>query len=128
MANILIIEDMQPIREAIAIGLEKEGHTVLQATDGKKGLALALAEHPDLLLIDIIMPEMNGDELVRTIREDSWGKTVPIMMLTNVGDSDQIAAVQKYDVVDYMVKSNWELDKVIANIQRKLQQTAEPAA
>lgn len=117
---------MQPIREAIAVALEKEGHTVLQAPDGKKGLALALSEHPDLLLIDIIMPEMNGEELVRAVREDDWGKNASIMMLTNVGDADQIAAVQKYGVVDYMVKSNWELEKVVANIQRKLQQTAEP--
>ncbi len=117
---------MQPIREAIAVALEKEGHTILQATDGKRGLALALAEHPDLLLIDIIMPEMNGEELVRAVREDDWGKNASIMMLTNVGDADQIAAVQKYGVVDYMVKSNWELEKVVANIQRKLQQTAEP--
>lgn len=123
-SKILVIEDMAQIRQAITAALAKSGFNVLQASDGKEGLETALAEKPDLLLVDIIIPEIDGIELVRRVREDEvWGKKVPIMMLTNVEDSDKIVTVQKYQVYDYLVKSNWELDDVVEHIKNRLRVT-----
>ena len=120
METILVVEDMDPIRQAITAALAKAGYNVLQASNGTEGLELALAEHPDLLLVDIIMPGIDGLELVERLRQDEWGKNALVVMLTNVEDSDKIVAVQKYHVYDYLVKSNWELDDVVNHIKGKL--------
>lgn len=120
METILVVEDMDPIRQAITAALAKAGYNVLQASNGTEGLELALVEHPDLLLVDIIMPGIDGLELVEKLRQDEWGKNALVVMLTNVEDSDKIVAVQKYHVYDYLVKSNWELDDVVHHIKGKI--------
>jgi CheY-like chemotaxis protein len=120
MAKIVVVEDMEPIRTALVVALQKRGHIVFPASNGKEGLQLILNKHPDLALIDIVMPEMSGEELVKQLRADAWGKELPIMVLTNIGDSDQIDALQELGVYDYMIKSNWELERVVENIERKL--------
>ena len=125
METILVIEDMDPIRQAITAALAKAGFNVLQASNGKEGLKVALEEHPDILLVDIIMPGLDGIDMVGKLREDDWGKDAPVVMLTNVEDSDKIVAVQKYHVYDYLVKSNWELDDVVQHIKGKLEAIAE---
>ena len=120
METILVVEDMDPIRQAITAALAKAGYNVLQASNGNEGLELAINEHPDLLLVDIIMPGIDGLELVERLRQDEWGQNALVVMLTNVEDSDKIVAVQKYHVYDYRVKSNWELDDVVKHIKGKL--------
>ncbi|MCA9390181.1 response regulator [candidate division WWE3 bacterium] len=125
MPKILVVEDMEAIRQAITAALAKAGYNVLQAKDGAEGLEIAFLEHPELILVDIIMPEVDGIEMVKRLRDDDWGKTASVMMLTNVEDSDKIVAVQKYHVYDYLVKSNWELDDVVEHIKNKLKAATE---
>ena len=120
--RILVIEDEQLTRQALVDELASEGFEVLQATNGEEGLNTALKEHPDLVLLDIVMPKMDGISVMSKLREDSWGKDVPIIMLT-VLDSDD-AILQK--IVEnkpayYLIKKNeLHAEEIVAKVKEKL--------
>ena len=94
-------------------------YETLEAKNGREGIEIALSKHPDLILLDIIMPEMGGIATLEKIREDSWGKNVPIIILTNL-------SVSKEQLVDgkitnkpsyYLIKSNWKLHDIVKKIE-----------
>src|SRR5260221_3164675 len=80
--KILVIEDEAPMREAIGDTLTENHFVLLTADNGKDGLEIALREHPDLILLDIFMPKMDGLSLLETLRNDAWGHDVPVIILT----------------------------------------------
>ena len=82
--TILIIEDEKSLREAMVDILELKNFNSLSSRNGREGLALAFKEHPDLILLDLIMPEMDGMTALEKIRADAWGAKVPIIILTNL--------------------------------------------
>ena len=81
--KILIVEDEKETRESLMMVFKKEDIHSLGASTGKEAVEIALAERPDLILLDIIMPGMHGIEVINKLREDRWGKEVPIIILTN---------------------------------------------
>ncbi len=118
--TILIVEDDPALRTPLSEQLTGEGFNVLQAGDGEAGLASALEHHPDLILLDIIMPKMNGLVLLEKLRQDPWGKNVQVMMLTNFSDPGNIAQAVQSEVFEYIIKSNSSLDEITAKIKAKL--------
>jgi len=117
---ILVVEDEVQILTALSDNLEFEGFTVLRATNGVEGLNTALKEHPDLILLDIMMPQMNGLTMLEKLRSDDWGKAVPVIILTNFGDNEKVAEALGDDVSDYFIKSDIKLEEVIAKVKQKL--------
>src|SRR3989304_9443406 len=87
--TILIIEDEKSLRDAIVDILRLKNFLSLEAKNGREGVELALSKHPDLILLDIIMPEMDGITALKKIREDAWGKKVPIIILTNLSATNE---------------------------------------
>ena len=83
--KILVVDDNLDSRELIHLHLSTEGYTVVTASNGQEGLYLASAEHPDLIITDINMPELDGIQLVRQLREQPEFETVPILVLTAFG-------------------------------------------
>ncbi|MFY9611781.1 MAG: response regulator [Blastocatellia bacterium] len=83
--KILVVEDNLDTRELIHLHLTTEGYTVVTASNGQEGLYLATAEHPDLIITDISMPELDGLELVRQLRTQSAFATLPILVMTSFG-------------------------------------------
>jgi DNA-binding response OmpR family regulator len=118
--KILVVEDETPLLHALEKKLTHEGFTVFTAKDGNEGLALALSNHPDLLLVDIVMPHMDGLTMIRQLRKDSWGKDAAILLLTNLSDLEKIAVAQEYKVYDYLVKSDWRLDDIAKKVKTRL--------
>jgi two-component system response regulator MprA len=118
--RVLIVEDDAALRLALSDKLRREDFSVLVATDGEKGLKSALKDKPDLILLDIIMPKMNGVDVLRKLREDSWGETVPVLLLTNDSNPEHMHATLKVDAADYLVKSDWTLDAVVLKIKETL--------
>jgi DNA-binding response OmpR family regulator len=118
--KILIAEDEGAMLEALVSKFEKSGFEVISAQDGEEGLVKALKEKPDILMLDIIMPKINGLELVKKIREDKWGTHVPIVLLTNLSDAYNISEAGKYGVYDFLVKTDWRLDDIVKLIKEKL--------
>ena len=117
---ILVVEDEVQILTALSDNLEFEGFTVLRATNGVEGLNTALKEHPDLILLDIMMPQMNGLTMLEKLRSDDWGRAVPVIILTNFGDNEKVAEALGDDVSDYFIKSDIKLEEVIAKVKQKL--------
>lgn len=118
--TILIVEDEMAMAKALSQKLKNVGFDVLTAYDGEEGLATATKMRPDLLMLDIIMPKMDGMSLLKKIREDErWGKTVPIIMLTNLSDADNVSEAAKHEVYDFLVKTDWRLEDVVDLVKKK---------
>lgn len=104
--KILTVDDDKLLRESLSAMLRSAGHQVYEAADGQQGLAMALAEHPDLIISDIRMPELDGMSMVERIREDEWGKQVPVIILTNDETTDAINEALQSGVTVYLSKTN----------------------
>jgi len=119
MKKILVIEDEPILSKALGDNLAQEGFEVLRALDGEEGLNLALSEHPDLILLDILLPKMDGLTLLDKIREDSWGKSVPVIILSNLSGPAYVAEAIE-NVNEYLVKVDWKIEDIIKKIKERL--------
>ncbi|HWY80148.1 MAG TPA: response regulator [Candidatus Sulfotelmatobacter sp.] len=117
--KILVIEDEPPMQEAIVATLQQHKFIVITADNGKDGLALAMSDHPDLILLDIFMPKMDGLSVLETLRSDSWGSDVPIVILTNLNpDTDKtIHAIMDHKPAFYLIKSNVTLEGIVSRVK-----------
>jgi DNA-binding response OmpR family regulator len=118
--TILVVDDESSLRKAMSDKLNFAGFSVLEAKDGVEGMEIALSKHPDLILLDILMPKMDGISMLKTLREDSWGKTVPVIILTNVSDYSQLEEALKLGISEYMVKAEWSLKDVVLRVDTVL--------
>lgn len=117
--TILIVEDEESFRDIIVTALRSKKFITLQAKDGREGVELALSKHPDLILLDLLMPVMDGMSAFKKIREDIWGANVPVIVFTNQNATDE-NLVQ--DMVNckpfyYLIKSSWKIYDVIKKIE-----------
>lgn len=120
MKKILVIEDDSALSLILIDNLTKEGFDIIQARDGEEGLASALSVKPDLILLDIILPKMDGLTMLGKLRQDSWGKNVPVIVLSNLSDPLDIAKAAIDGVHEYLVKVDWEIKDVVKKIREKL--------
>ena len=118
--TILIVEDEKTLFEALSVKLEEAGYKIVEAKDGKEGLEIALKIKPDLLLVDILMPIMDGITMINKLKEDEWGKNVPMIILTNFSDEEKMRQAELAGVHDYMVKSDWKLSDLVDKVNEKL--------
>lgn len=118
--KILIVEDDISSLEILVDKFTREAFNVLQAKNGIEGLEVALKEHPDLILLDIIMPKMDGISMIKELQEDEWGKDVPIIILTNLSDGEKVAEALERGVQDFLVKSDWNLSDVVKRVKERL--------
>lgn len=118
--KVLIAEDEKDLREALFTVLAAEGYEVLTAEDGEAALKTALSEHPDLILLDLIMPQMDGRDVLKALSEDEWGKTTKVIILTAIEDLDTVSTMIENGSFDYMVKSDWKLEDIVKKVNEKL--------
>ncbi len=117
---VLIIEDEQAIVDILKFNLEKEGYSVLYATDGQTGLELALSENPDLILLDVMLPRMDGFEICKKVREKS---STPIIMLTaREEEVDKVLGLE-LGADDYMTKP-FSIRELTARVKANLRRTS----
>lgn len=114
--KILVIEDERALRKALWTKLTHQGFTIVEAPNGAIGLEMATTMHPDIILLDIIMPHMDGITMLRKLREDPWGKTVPVIILTNLSDGQDAPSLK----ADYLIKTDWTLEDVTQKIMKAL--------
>jgi len=119
--KILVIEDDEPLRTALVEQFALDGYETLQAEDGQQGLALALAERPDLIVLDIVMPVMTGTEMAAELRKDEWGKDAKIIVLTNLkSEMKEMNEIVDHGNPTYLVKANTTLSTVLEEAKRIL--------
>ena len=118
--KILIVEDDKVLLNLMRDQLSAQGYEVLGASNGQDGLDLALKTHPDLILVDVVMPVMSGMEMTERLREDEWGKDVDIVVLTNLVSGKNIAEFLEKGAYDYLMKSDWSMEDLIKIVEKKL--------
>lgn len=118
--KILVIEDNKDLSTLLSDALKEGGFEVVNAFDGNEGLKMALEDHPDFILLDIILPKMDGLIMLKKLRQDERGKNVPVMILTNLSDTDKISSAMQDEVYDFLVKDNWKLQDVVKKIKNRL--------
>lgn len=123
MKKILIAEDEAILRGVLVDMIKQSGFLTLEAGDGQEGLGKALSEHPDLILLNILMPKMDGMTMLKKLREDEWGKSVPVVILTNVEPDDKaLEEIVEYKASYYFIKTKISLEKIIDKIRGLLQE------
>ena len=122
MNKILVIDDDTAINELIKINLEIQGYEVFSATDGIKGFALCKQELPDLVILDVMMPDVDGFTVAKYIRENEATKEIPILMLTALGQLDDKVKGFDIGVDDYLVKP-FELEELKVRVRALLKRT-----
>jgi DNA-binding response OmpR family regulator len=118
--KILIIEDESSTRKAMLEKFEREGFDALIASDGIRGLDQALESRPDIILLDIIMPNMDGITMLKKLREsDGWGKQVPVILLTNLSSDDdgRKKEIEELEPIYYFVKTDWKLADIVEKVK-----------
>lgn len=118
--KIAIIEDDQTISQMYRFKFEAEGYEVETAENGKLGLELAEKMKPDIILLDLMMPQMNGDEMLAKMRKTSWGKDIKVVILTNMGEQEIPEPVAKLNVSAVILKANMTPRQVAELVQKQL--------
>lgn len=106
MAKIAIIEDDLAIAQMYRIKFEAEGFEVEVAENGRLGLDLCEQMHPDMVLLDLMMPQMNGDEVLTQMRMTNWGKDTKVIILTNMGEQEAPPSLKSLGVTAFIVKAD----------------------
>ena len=120
MTKIAIIEDDQAISQMYRIKFEAEGYKVETAGNGKLGLKLAEEMQPDIILLDLMMPEMNGDEMLTLLRQTSWGKDIKVIILTNMGEQEAPESLRALGARKFIVKAEMTPRQVAEMVKAEL--------
>ena len=115
-ARILLAEDDRILRKAGEVSLRKKGYDVIAAVDGADALAKAIEQPPDLILLDVMMPKMNGFDVLSALKGDPNVSHIPVIMLTNLEQATDIKRAADGGAHSYLVKSNMNLDELAARI------------
>jgi PleD family two-component response regulator len=118
--KLLVADDEQFISTAYGDGLGRAGFTVVVAHDGEEALDKITAEMPDLVLLDLIMPKLNGFEVLKKVKADDSLKSIPVVILSNLSQDTDEAEVKKLGAADFIVKSNISLQDLIAKVNQLL--------
>ena len=104
--KVLVVEDDKFLRDLMVQKIAKEGFSVIEAVDGEEGFKLAVENRPHIVLLDLILPEMNGFEVLQKIREDENIGKVPVVILSNLGQKDDLDKGMKLGATDYLIKAH----------------------
>lgn len=117
MKKILIIEDDKFLRELISQKILKEGYEIAEAVDGESGLNSAKSEKPELILLDLILPGIDGFEVLARIKSDPEISQIPVIILSNLGQKDDIEKGLKMGAIDFLIKAHFTPAEIIEKIK-----------
>ena len=118
--TILIIEDDKFLRELIVSKLIKENYNIVTAVDGEEGIKKVKEEKPDLILLDLILPGIDGFEVLSQIKSDSTVSLIPVIILSNLGQREDIERGLTLGANDYLIKAHFTPNEIVAKIKQLL--------
>jgi DNA-binding response OmpR family regulator len=118
--TVLIVEDEEVLMRALADGFKAKGYQVLGAYDGEKGLEISLKSLPDMILLDLTMPVMDGVTMLKKMREYPNGRQLKVIVLTNLNVPAKASETAGLGIIDYIVKSDWKLKDIIDRVSTEL--------
>ena len=124
MALLLVAEDDQFYANLYRTKLEKEGFGVVVASNGAETLELLKKNNPDLIILDLVMPEMDGFEVLRKLKEEKDLKDVPVIILSNLGQEEDIERAKELGVFKYIIKSNVSIHQMVESVEEALRSAA----
>ena len=119
-AKVLIVDDDAFLSGIYATKLELEGFEVVSARDGEDGLKAAAKEMPDLILLDVLMPKLDGFEVLKRLKADAAVKAIPVIMLTNLGQKEDIEKGMQEGAADYLIKAHFVPAEAVEKIKKVL--------
>lgn len=119
--RILLAEDDRFLRKAAEATLRQRGFTVLAAVDGEEALRFARAEIPDLILLDLIMPKLQGFEVLRILKEEPMTKHIPVIVLSNLGQESDVKRAIEAGAAAYFIKANLSLHDLVTRVEEALE-------
>jgi len=117
MSKIAIIEDDPTISQMYRMKFEADGFEVQLADNGKRGVGLVESFSPDIILMDLQMPEMGGAEALAIIRKNEWGKNIPVIILTNLGEEEAPKEIRSLGIESYIVKAELTPRQVVERVR-----------
>lgn len=114
---LLIIDDEDIVYKALSSQFSQEEVEIISVKDGVQGLEAAINHHPDLILLDLVMPKMDGITMLSKLRQDDWGKTAKVIVLSNIGDTDKVKEAADHNVYEYLIKANLDVFEVVKKIK-----------
>lgn len=118
--KILIVEDDPDLLKILADKFTNEGFVVATARDGEEGLVEISHNQPDAVLLDVIMPRMDGITMLKKLRAEPSHKDIPVLILTNLADSDAVVTSLEHGAFDYLIKTDWHLSEVVNKVKNRL--------
>ncbi|MEK7123984.1 MAG: response regulator [Patescibacteria group bacterium] len=118
--KILLIEDEPGQVLAISSALSSAGYEIVSADDGKEGLAKAKTENPDLILLDIVLPKMDGVAVLNELKKNPQTKEIPVIILTNLATGETMRETMEAGSSDYLVKTDYTLEELVGKIKQVL--------
>ena len=118
--KIAVIEDEPSISQLYKLKLTREGYEVVTAGNGRDGLVLIAKELPDLILLDLLMPEMSGEEMLQALRKTEHGKNIKVIILTNVSRQEAPDSLANLNISRYIVKAEYTPEQVAATVKSAL--------
>jgi DNA-binding response OmpR family regulator len=115
--TILLAEDDRFLRKAAETMLKRHGFTVTTAGDGEEALRLARAAPPGLLLLDLIMPKLQGFDVLKALKDDPATAAIPVIVLSNLGQDSDVQLAKEHGAVDYIIKSNIALEALVERVR-----------
>ncbi len=122
MKTILFIEDESILQKTFEKIFKKEGYKMISALNGEIGLRLAQLKKPDLILLDLILPKINGFEVLRKLKENKKTKDIPVIVLTNLEEMADIDRAIELGARTYLVKANYSLEEVLEKTKEALEE------
>lgn len=118
--SVLLIEDDLDYRSSLQFKLSQEGFTVYEAGDGKAGLDIAHVHHPDIIVLDLIIPKMSGVEFLSELTKDKWGKDARVVILSNLSHLTSLYSLYENNIVAYLVKMQVNIDDIVQQIKETI--------
>jgi CheY-like chemotaxis protein len=125
MATVMVVDDTAVIRETLAKLLRNEGFQTVCAANGKEALAALQSAAPDVILLDIMMPEMDGLECLAALRQQPRWRALPVIIMTALGDEEHQLKAERLGASDYLVKARLSLNQVLERVRRLIAPTAK---
>ncbi|MEK7146444.1 MAG: response regulator [Patescibacteria group bacterium] len=120
LKRVLVAEDDMFLNKVYALALQKEGFEVEFVKDGTETLTAIARQKPTLLLLDLVMPVMDGFAVLEKLRANPETKELKIIVLSNLGQDDDMKAIEQYHVLDYVIKSNTHINEIVEKIKKVL--------
>jgi len=118
--KVLVIEDDKFLQRLLVMKLTQDGFEVSGASDGEEGLRRIVTESPDLVVLDLIMPKMDGFEVLTQMRTNSASRDIPVIVLSNLGQDEDVSRVKQLGAIEFLTKSDVSIHEVVRKIKEAL--------